>query len=201
MRWGAAGVGPRIWVVGFFDGHQPGPAALCIHGCPLPFPHPRTHLVCIPTLLFACPTDDVGKDVPRLLINRHPVGLSPAAKAMQQQEEERQQRQLSSSASSDVSSVEGDDRSCDGAWDGSSSGDDSSSGSDSGEGSGADEGSAEEARGFNFRLPGNRRDALHLGDADAAVRQLAALLGWGEELERVIEEDAKARAEAAEDWD
>lgn len=45
------------------------------------------------------------------------------------------------------------------------------------------------ARGFVFdgQAPGGGRDVLYKGDADAGVRELARLCGWGDELEALVE--------------
>lgn len=158
-----------------------------------------------PNLPFA---GDVAEDVPRLLINRERVGHSRAAKALEGQQEEMERRRrlkeassaVSSSSTSEAGSPQGDDDDDEDDEDrcGSSSGyeSDGSSGCDSGSDSSGGSGMS---CGFEFGLPGNRRDAVHLGNTDDAVRQLAALLGWSEELEALIQADAKARAEAADE--
>jgi hypothetical protein len=74
-------------------------------------------------------------------------------------------------------------------------------GSDSGDsvgsdGSGSSSGSGLSG-GFDFGLPSNGRDAVHLGDADDAAWRLASLLGWSGELEALIQADAAARAAEA----
>jgi hypothetical protein len=40
------------------------------------------------------------------------------------------------------------------------------------------------------------RDALHLGDCDSAVQQLADLLGWQQELQQLVEAGDAAFREA-----
>lgn len=47
--------------------------------------------------------------------------------------------------------------------------------------------------GFDFS-ESNYRDALFLGDCDAGVRQLAGLLGWGQELEELCQKATSMRA-------
>lgn len=41
--------------------------------------------------------------------------------------------------------------------------------------------------GFAFNVPGNRRDALFLGDCDDGVQALADALGWGKELQDMFD--------------
>jgi hypothetical protein len=156
----------------------------------------------------------VAPDVPRLLINRERVGHSRAAKALERRRREEEARRklracasggggggspspsgASDEANNAAGTVSDDDaaRPTAGAGaDGIDSGceSDVSGSSDSSSGSGA-------SGGFDFGLPHNARDAMHLGDADVAARQLAALLGWGDELKAAIAADAQARAAAA----
>ena len=52
------------------------------------------------------------------------------------------------------------------------------------------------SKGFNFGQ-GNYRDALFEGDCDAGVRELCQLLGWGADLEALVEGWAGKEAEDA----
>jgi len=156
---------------------------------------------------FASMVADVGDDPPRLLVNRERVGHSPAAKAAERAAERRADGgaggwggpaassgdDSSASASDDDDDDDtGDRRGPDGSVPGDDTSDDASdSGSDAAGDAGGIRG------GFDFGLPGNRRDAVHLGNADDAAWQLAALLGWSGELEAAIKSDAAQRAAAA----
>ncbi|GBF96214.1 NAD-dependent deacetylase sirtuin [Raphidocelis subcapitata] len=150
---------------------------------------------------FASMVADVSPGVPRLLVNRERVGHSPAAKAL-----ERAARAAASSECSSSSASSDDDGGAEAARGegpgGAGSGSDSDSdGSDaSGSGSDSDDSGSSGggiSGGFDFGVPGNSRDAVHLGDADAAAWRLAELLGWTEDLRAAIDADAAARAAAA----
>jgi NAD-dependent SIR2 family protein deacetylase len=53
--------------------------------------------------------------------------------------------------------------------------------------------------GFDFE--GRVRDVLHLGDCDGAVQQLAALLGWQQELQQLVQAGEAALQEARACWE
>lgn len=58
---------------------------------------------------------------------------------------------------------------------------------------------AVDAGGFDFEAC--VRDVLHLGDCDSAVQQLAALLGWQQELQQLVEAGDAALREAQACWE
>jgi hypothetical protein len=59
--------------------------------------------------------------------------------------------------------------------------------------------SSTDAGGFDFE--GCVRDVLHLGDCDSAVQQLAALLGWQQDLQQLVEAGDAAFREAQACWE
>lgn len=70
-----------------------------------------------------------------------------------------------------------------------------------GSGVGSDGSSSNNSSGGGFDFGSHIRDVLHLGDCDSAVRQLAALLGWQQELDDLVAAGDAVFKEAQSCWD